>query len=237
MSCSKSEMSVKNDKIITKVKKNKSIKSIELKNNSDNSEDEIIKRNKSTKNIVLNDDITEEPEITTKRNKSTKNTKSKDNNSVETKTLKTIKNTKSNNDVSEESDTEITTKRNKSTKNIKSIDNNYEKINNSEDENISQISNKSKKTRTKKNIITDTSYLRLPDNTVEYELDELENTNEKMALIFKSIDQAHNILFQSENIVGQKALQIIMSLIFIKLIQPFLSDTPEEGKIYLLFIP
>ena len=48
------------------------------------------------------------------------------------------------------------------------------------------------------------------------------------------IDKAHNILFQAENIVGQKALQIIMSLLFLKLIQPYLSDKKEEGKIDLL---
>lgn len=48
------------------------------------------------------------------------------------------------------------------------------------------------------------------------------------------IDTAHNILYQAENIVGQKALQIIMSLLFLKLIQPYLSDIEEEGKIDLL---
>lgn len=48
------------------------------------------------------------------------------------------------------------------------------------------------------------------------------------------IDKSHNILFQAENIVGQKALQIIMSLLFLKLIHPYLSDKKEEGKIDLL---
>jgi type I restriction-modification system DNA methylase subunit/restriction endonuclease S subunit len=37
-----------------------------------------------------------------------------------------------------------------------------------------------------------------------------------------------------DTIVGQKALQIIMSLLFLKLIQPYLSSTQKEGKIDLL---
>ena len=79
---------------------------------------------------------------------------------------------------------------------------------------------------------TDYSYLRLPDNEEIFQLD---NDEEKIKLpILKMIDKAHNILFQAENIVGQKALQIIMSLLFLKLIQPYLSSKKEEGKIDLL---
>ena len=80
---------------------------------------------------------------------------------------------------------------------------------------------------------TDYSYLRLQDNKKVFQLEH--NNNEKnIKPILKMIDKAHNILFQAENIVGQKALQIIMSLLFLKLIQPYLSDTTEEGKIDLL---
>ena len=79
---------------------------------------------------------------------------------------------------------------------------------------------------------TDYSYLRLPDNEKIFQLN---NDEEKIKLpILKMIDKAHNILFQAENIVGQKALQIIMSLLFLKLIQPYLSSKKEEGKIDLL---
>jgi type I restriction-modification system DNA methylase subunit len=83
------------------------------------------------------------------------------------------------------------------------------------------------------NLDIDYSYLRLPSNEIEYIYDS-KNTNDKITPILKQVDKAHNILFQAESIVGQKALQIIMSLLFLKLIQPFLSDKPEEGKIDLL---
>ena len=80
---------------------------------------------------------------------------------------------------------------------------------------------------------TDYSYLRLQDNKKVFQL-EHDNNEKNIKPILKMIDKAHNILFQAENIVGQKALQIIMSLLFLKLIQPYLSDTTEEGKIDLL---
>ena len=84
----------------------------------------------------------------------------------------------------------------------------------------------------KKNEV-DYSYLRLPDNEVIFQLENDEN-EKNIKPILKMIDKAHNILFQAENIVGQKALQIIMSLLFLKLIQPYLSNKKEEGKIDLL---
>jgi len=93
---------------------------------------------------------------------------------------------------------------------------------------------------TKKNIIkteskceTDYSYLRLYDNEEILKLENYEN-EKNIKQILKMIDKAHNILFQAENIVGQKALQIIMTLLFLKLIQPYLSNKKEEGKIDLL---
>ena len=79
----------------------------------------------------------------------------------------------------------------------------------------------------------DYSYLRLPDNEIIFELNDNENNN-NVKPILKIIDKAHNILYQAENIVGHKALQIIMTLLFLKLIQPYLSDKKEEGKIDLL---
>ena len=96
-----------------------------------------------------------------------------------------------------------------------------------------KLSNKkSVKKEDNKNKI-DYSYLRLPDNKENYQLESDEN-EKNIKPILKMIDKAHNILFQAENIVGQKALQIIMSLLFLKLIQPYLSNKKEEGKIDLL---
>jgi type I restriction-modification system DNA methylase subunit len=84
-----------------------------------------------------------------------------------------------------------------------------------------------------KNSDIDYSYLKLPSNEIIFKLNENDNKND-VKLILKMIDKAHNILYQAENIVGQKALQIIMSLLFLKLIQPYLSNKKEEGKIDLL---
>ena len=91
--------------------------------------------------------------------------------------------------------------------------------------------------KSSKNQITDDqiydSYLRLQSNEIIFKLD-INTNNSVVKPILKMIDKAHNILFQAENIVGQKALQIIMSLLFLKLIQPYLSVSSEEGKIDLL---
>jgi type I restriction-modification system DNA methylase subunit len=90
-----------------------------------------------------------------------------------------------------------------------------------------------KKLIKKDEVKIDYSYLRLPSNEILIELENDEN-EKNIKPILKMIDKAHNILFQAENIVGQKALQIIMSLLFLKLIQPYLSTNKEEGKIDLL---
>ena len=74
------------------------------------------------------------------------------------------------------------------------------------------------------------SYLRLPDYEILNFNREEKKTNNIDKIISK-IDKCHNILYQAENIVGQKALQVIMSLLFIKMIGSFLSDKKEKGKI------
>ena len=82
----------------------------------------------------------------------------------------------------------------------------------------------------------DYSYLRLPENKVIFELKENDNkakTNSKNKII-SMIDDAHNILYGAENIEGEDALNDIMNWMFIKCIQPIISDKPEEGKIDLL---
>ena len=101
------------------------------------------------------------------------------------------------------------------------------------DEEVVVKSTKKKIVKKEEKSETDYSYLRLPDNEEIFKLeDDLNDKNIKP--ILKMIDKAHNILFQAENIVGQKALQIIMSLLFLKLIQPYLSNKKEDGKIDLL---
>lgn len=97
---------------------------------------------------------------------------------------------------------------------------------------VKKLTKKKSNVKQEKNDI-DYSYLRLPDNSIIFHLKN--KTNEKnIKSILKMIDKAHNMLFQAENIVGQKALHIIMSLLFLRLIQPFLSDKKEDGKIDLL---
>jgi type I restriction-modification system DNA methylase subunit len=82
----------------------------------------------------------------------------------------------------------------------------------------------------------DYSYLRLPDNEIIFELDENDNKNksESKKNILKMIDKGHNILYNAENIEGEDALNDIMNFIFIKSIQPIISDKKEDGKIDLL---
>lgn len=107
-------------------------------------------------------------------------------------------------------------------------------VDNDEEIKPKKKSNKSKDKKIKEIKEIDYSYLRMPENEVIFEIEENIKENEKIKPILKMIDKAHNILYQSENIVGSKALQIIMNLLFIKLIQSFLSDKEEEGKIDLL---
>ena len=83
---------------------------------------------------------------------------------------------------------------------------------------------------------TDHSYLRLPDNQILIELDKQDNKvkSEDKKNILKMIDKAHNYLYNSENIEGEDALNDIMNFLFIKFIQPIISDKQENGKIDLL---
>ena len=83
---------------------------------------------------------------------------------------------------------------------------------------------------------TDYSYLRLPDNQILIELEKKDNKvkSEEKKNILKMIDKAHNYLYNSENIEGEDALNDIMNFLFIKSIQPIISDKEEDGKIDLL---
>ena len=83
---------------------------------------------------------------------------------------------------------------------------------------------------------TDYSYLRLPDNQILMQLEKKDNKvkSEDKKNILKMIDKAHNYLYNSENIEGEDALNDIMNFLFIKSIQPIISDKEEDGKIDLL---
>jgi len=82
----------------------------------------------------------------------------------------------------------------------------------------------------------DYSYLRFPDNEIIIQLENEDNDSksESKKNILKMIDKGHNYLYNSENIEGEDALNDIMNLLFIKFIQPIISDKEEEGKIDLL---
>lgn len=82
----------------------------------------------------------------------------------------------------------------------------------------------------------DYSFLRLPDNEiiVELEIDDNKVKSESKKNILKMIDKGHNYLYNSENIEGEEALNDIMNLLFIKFIQPIISNKEENGKIDLL---
>jgi type I restriction-modification system DNA methylase subunit len=82
----------------------------------------------------------------------------------------------------------------------------------------------------------DYSYLRLPDNEILIQLEKEDNKvkSESKKNILKMIDKGHNYLYNSENIEGEDALNDIMNLLFIKFIQPIISDKDENGKIDLL---
>jgi len=82
----------------------------------------------------------------------------------------------------------------------------------------------------------DYSYLRLPNNEILIELEKEDNKvkSEAKKNILKMIDKAHNYLYNSENIEGEDALNDIMNFLFIKSIQPIISDKDADGKIDLL---
>jgi len=93
-----------------------------------------------------------------------------------------------------------------------------------------------KKLIKKDEVKIDYSYLRLPSNEILIELEKEDNKikNESKKNILKMIDKGHNYLYNSENIEGEDALNDIMNFLFIKFIQPIISDKEEEGKIDLL---
>ena len=101
------------------------------------------------------------------------------------------------------------------------------------------VSRLPRKKPVKKDDVKDTvdySYLRLPDNVILIESEQEDNKvkSSDKKNILKYIDKGHNYLYNSENIEGEDALNDIMNWLFIKSMQPILSDKKEDGKIDLL---
>jgi len=82
----------------------------------------------------------------------------------------------------------------------------------------------------------DLSYLRLPENEIIFEMKTNDNKTKLKSKvdILSKIDAGHQLLYNAENIEGEDALSDIMNFIFIKCIQPLLSNKKEDGKIDLL---
>jgi len=96
------------------------------------------------------------------------------------------------------------------------------------------INEKPTKTISKKQTNVNYDYLKLPENKVIFEITENNDNDEKKEMknkMLAQIDKAHNLLYTSENIEGEDALNDIMNWLFIKAIQPLLSDKEEDGKI------
>jgi hypothetical protein len=61
---------------------------------------------------------------------------------------------------------------------------------------------------------------------------EYNNTDQKdNKKLLSLIDKAHNILYNAENISGENALNDIMNFLFLKMLEPIISDKEESGKI------
>lgn len=83
----------------------------------------------------------------------------------------------------------------------------------------------------KKEINIDTSYQKKPTNEKIFSVDYDKSKDDDKRYIMSKIKQAHQILYDAENIEGENAMNDIMNILFLGLIQDKLSDKPEEGKI------
>jgi len=95
---------------------------------------------------------------------------------------------------------------------------------------------KKKSTKKKELVISDESYLRLPEYKTIYEFDnnmieQQKSHKENRNYILGIVDRLHQILYDYEQLEGVNAMNDVMSLIFLKLIQDKISDKEEEGKI------
>lgn len=131
---------------------------------------------------------------------------------------------------------ELTKSTEKKRNKIKIVDNKEEIDNTSNKSSKGKKSTSSKTIKKKVEPEIDYSFLRLPENKVIFELKENDNKTKTDSKnnILSMIDKAHNILYAAENIEGEDALNDIMNWMFIKCIQPIISEEKEDGKIDLL---
>lgn len=92
-----------------------------------------------------------------------------------------------------------------------------------------------KKTKEKKvKRTTDFSILRLPTNKIVYQIEQDPKHKEIYDYIKSKIKQAHDILYNSENIEGEGAMNDIMNLLYLWLLFDNIDDKGKNGKIDLL---
>lgn len=118
----------------------------------------------------------------------------------------------------------------KSTQSKKSVKSEKQKEKKKKEEKKPVKKEKTKQSK-KKDIVIDESYLRNPTNENVFKLTDEKNKNEEKQYVLSKIKQAHQILYEAENIEGENAMNDIMNLIFLRLIQDKLSNKKKDGKI------
>ncbi len=78
------------------------------------------------------------------------------------------------------------------------------------------------------------AYLKNSVNETIFTMEKGNDKQDDKKYVLGKIKQAHQILYEAENIEGENAMNDIMNLIFLRLIQDKLSDKKEDGKIDLL---
>lgn len=216
-----------NDYIETKIKEEvtKTIKSKEVSDNeSDNTESEMIDDNNSS-----DDDKKREKKQISKVKKTNKSRKVIDEGDSDRDDKN--HNAYSNSQIDNKPKKQKDTKKKRVVRTIKK-----KKISSddtSSDDNISeeQKDRKKVKKQTKKRIDIDDSYLRNPTNEVVYQMIDEKNREGERQYVLSKIKQAHQVLYEAENIEGENAMNDIMNLIFLRLIQDKLFDKEKEGMI------
>ena len=99
-------------------------------------------------------------------------------------------------------------------------------------ESIKKLNKKPKNKKVKRT--TDFSILRLPTNKIVYQIEQDPKHKEIYDYIKSKIKQAHDILYNSENIEGEGAMNDIMNLLYLWLLFDNIDDKGENGKIDLL---
>lgn len=97
-----------------------------------------------------------------------------------------------------------------------------------------ELSNSKKELKKMENKVRDDLYLKYPINETIFDLKIDQTKEENKKYVLSKIKQAHQLLYEAENIEGESAMNDIMNLIFLRLIQDKLSDEKKDGKIDLL---